>query len=284
LTENSKKIKPVKKIFFFQTGLYEAEPGEDTVGSITYAVKEVGYRMLDSAQFYKNEEEVAKGVAASGVPREQIFVTTKLFTTKGGKAQATETVESSLSKMKSLGYIDQYLLHAPQGGAVLECYDVLLDYQKRGLIKTVGVSNFGVAHLEALKNSGRPLPQVNQIELHPWWQQEEIVAWCRANSVAVVGYSPLVRNQKKDAPVLVELAAKHGKSQAQILIRYSLQKGWITIPKSVKPERLVQNASVFDFELDAGDMAKLNEQGKEKKNVCWNPTVNDIPTEFGPTK
>jgi diketogulonate reductase-like aldo/keto reductase len=262
-----------------------AESCDDTVSSISYALKQVNYRMLDSAQFYKNEADVARGIIASGVSRSQVFVTTKLFTTKGGKAQAIETIESSLSQMKSIDYIDQYLLHAPQGGHVLECYDVLLDYQKRGLIKTVGVSNFGVAHLEVLKSSGRPLPQVNQIELHPWWQQEEICNWCRANNVTIVGYSPLVRNEKKDAPVLVDLSKKHSRSQAQILVRYSLQKGWVTIPKSVKPERLVENANVFDFELDAADMAKLDEQGRgdSKKNVCWDPTLNDIPTEFGPT-
>ena len=151
----------------FGLGMYLAESGDETVQAVNHAITKAGYIHLDSAQCYKNEEDVGKGMKESGVPRENIFVTTKLFTTKGGRRHAIETAENSLKAM-NIGYIDQYLLHCPQGGNVLECYDVLLEYQKKGLIKTVGVSNFGVAHLEALKNSGRPLPQTNQIELHPW--------------------------------------------------------------------------------------------------------------------
>jgi len=122
----------------------------------------------------------------NGIKREDVFVVTKLFTTAVGKEGARAEIEDSL-KLMDIGYIDQYLLHCPQGGKVLECYDVLLEYQKRGLIKTVGVSNFGVTHLEAMKNSGRPLPQVNQIELHPWCTSEDVVTWCRNNNVVLVG-------------------------------------------------------------------------------------------------
>lgn len=140
-------------------GMYRAESGENLISAVSYALKH-GYLMLDSAQFYNNESDVGEGIRASGVPREKVFVTTKLFTTKDGRQGAIDVIEKSL-KLMNIGYIDQYLLHAPQGGHVLECYDVLLEYQKKGLIKTVGVSNFGVGHLEAIKNSGRPLPQVN---------------------------------------------------------------------------------------------------------------------------
>lgn len=192
--------------------------GDEGVKSMVYALKK-GYLMLDSAKFYDNEEEVGRAVRESGIPRDKLFVVTKLFSTRGGRKAAISAVEDSL-KLMNIGYIDQYLLHCPQGGKVLECYDVFLEYQQKGLIKTVGVSNFGVKHLEAMKSSGRPLPQVNQIEIHPWCTQEEIVKWCKQNGVIVVGYSPLAKNQRIDDPIVKEVAKKYNRTPAQILIRY----------------------------------------------------------------
>ena len=264
--------------------MYRAESGDDLVKVVAYALKNAHYILLDSAEFYKNEEDVGKGIKESGLPREKLFTVTKLFTTKGGRQHAIEIVEQSL-KLMNTGYIDQYLLHCPQGGQVLEAYDVLLEYQEKGLIKTVGVSNFGVKHLEALKNSGRPLPQVNQIELHPWCTNEDIVKWCFDNGVAVVGYSPLAQTQRLNHPFVLELAKKYNKTPAQILIRWSLQKGFVTIPKSTKPNRIDENSNVFDFSLAKEDVEKFDSFGRAKKeNVCWDPTNNDIEKEFGPTK
>ena len=268
----------------FGLGMYQANPGEETSSAVAYSVGKAGYTLLDCAQYYKNEVDISTGLKSSGVPREKIFIVTKLFQTKDGKEGAKSVVEESL-KLMNVKYIDQYLLHAPHGGKVLECYDVLLDYQKKGIIKSVGVSNFGVKHLEALKNSGRPLPQVNQIELHPWCTNEDIVKWCREHKVAVVGYSPLAQNKKSDNPFLLELAKKYKKSPAQILIRWSLQKGFVTIPKSIKAERIEENSNVFDFSLTDQEVAKFDEFGRAKKeNVCWDPTIFDLDTEFGPTK
>ena len=242
------------------------------------------YLQLDCAKYYQNEADIGIGIREAGVDREKIFVVTKLFSTDGGRQSAINAVEESL-KLMNFTYIDQYLLHAPQGGKVLECYDVFIDYQKKGIIKSVGVSNFGVKHLEALKNSGRPLPQVNQIELHPWCTNEDIVKWCRDHNVAVVGYSPLAQGKYLNDPFLIQLSKKYSKSPAQILIRWSLQKGFVTIPKSVKPERILENSKVFDFSLTAEEVAKFDEYGRTKKgNVCWDPTVYDIVAEFGPTK
>jgi methylglyoxal/glyoxal reductase len=258
--------------------------GENAVDVIKHAITKANYILLDTAQFYKNEEDVGKALNDSGVSRESVFVTTKLFTTQEGKQGAIKTIEQSL-KLMGFNYIDQYLLHAPQGGHVLECYDVLLDYQKKGIIRTVGVSNFGVKHLEALKNSGRPLPQVNQIELHPWCTNEDIVNWCRANNVAVVGYSPLAKSHKLQDPYVLKLAEKHKKTPAQILIRWSIQKGFVTIPKSSKIARLHENANVFDFALTDEEMRTFDEFGRHERIVTgWDPTNNDIPTQFGPTK
>jgi diketogulonate reductase-like aldo/keto reductase len=257
--------------------------GEKGTKAMIHALK-TGYLLLDSAKFYENEEEVGEAVRSSGLPREKIFVVSKLFSTSGGRKTAIEAVEESLKQM-DIGYIDQYLLHAPQGGRVLECYDVFLEYQKKGLIKTVGVSNFGVEHLEAMKNSGRPLPQVNQIELHPWCTQEAIVDWCKKNGVVVVGYSPFAKNNRLKDPVVLEVAKKYGRTPAQILIRYSLQKGFVTIPKSSDHKRIEDNAKVFDFSLTQEDMDRFDAIGRKTVSRCsWNPTTNSIPTEFGPTK
>ena len=263
--------------------MYLAEPGEVSGAAALYALKNANYIHLDSARYYENEADAGRAVRESGLPREKVFVTTKLMPNADGAKYARETVENSL-KLMNIGYIDQYLLHAPLGGKILESYDVLVEYQKKGLLKTIGVSNFGVAHLEAIKNSGRPLPQVNQIEMHPWCQQKEIVAWCRANNVVVVGYSPLGMGKKIGDPTIAQIAKKHNKSPAQILIRWSLQNGCVTIPKSSKSERIDENANVFDFELDEEDMSVLGKMADNgEDHVAWNPTNNDLATNFGPT-
>ena len=148
-----------------------------------------------------------------------------------------------------------------------------------------GVSNFGVEHLDALKNSGRPMPQVNQIQLHPWWRLQQIVDWCKENNVAVMGYSPLARCHTFGHPLLVQLAKNYNKSPAQILIRWSLQKGFVTIPKSNRSERIDENVDVFDFEICEEDMDKFEQlfETGEQINVCKSdPTNNDMVTKFGP--
>lgn len=284
LTINSKvTLNNGVKMPVFGLGMFRSESGSELVSAVSYALSKANYRLLDSAQIYKNEPDVGEGIRASGIPRESIFVTTKLFTTAGGRQHAIEVIENSL-KLMNIDYIDQYLLHAPQGGHVLECYDVLLEYQKKGLVKSIGVSNFGIEHLEALKNSGRPLPQVNQIELHPWCYQEDIVNWCRLNGVSLVGYCPLAKAQRLSDPLVVELAKKYSKTPAQILIRWSLQKGFITIPKSINPSRISENANVFDFKLSDTEMARFKQIGSSNGGrVSWNPTNNSMH-EFGPTK
>lgn len=274
------------KMPLYGLGTYLSAPGDpQTVTSIKHAISVANIIHIDTAQFYANEKEVGEAIKASGVPREKIFITTKLASTKDGRQGAIDAIEHSLKSLQS-DYIDQYLLHAPAGGKILECYDVLLEYQKRGVIKTVGVSNFGVEHLEALKNSGRPLPQVNQIQMHPWFTHAPIVNWCQQNKVAIVGYCPLVRGKKLQDPFVLEMANKYGKTPAQILVRWSLQKGFVTIPKSVKEHRIDENANVFDFCIEDADMLSFEELAKLNENCCgqFDPTTNDMDTEFGPRK
>lgn len=175
-------------------------------------------------------------------------------------------------------------MHAPQGGRVLECYDTLLEMEKNNLLRSVGVSNFGVKHLEAIKNSGRPLPTVNQIELHPWCSNEDIVEYCQKNQIAVVAYMPLTSNNKLNDPFLLKLSEKYKKSTAQILLRWLVQKGIIPIPKSSNPKRIAENACIFDFVIEKSDMDELNEIGHKQK-ICydWDPTVNPM-SHFGPVE
>lgn len=256
------------------------DPGNVSIESVKYALSK-GYKHFDTAEYYHNESDLGIAIAESHVPRDQIFITSKVFQTKGGASSCIETFQKCLKNIRS-DYIDQYLLHAPQGGRVLECYDALLELQKQGSLLTLGVSNFGVQHLEAIKATGRALPQVNQIELHPWCANEDIVKYCNENNIAIVGYSPLAKGQKLNDKHIIEIAKQHNKSAAQILIRWSLQKGFITIPKSIQPQHIEENANVFDFYLTESEMELLNSFGKGQKQVTgWDPTINPM-SEFGP--
>lgn len=264
----------------FGLGTYLSESTGSTQKVIVHALTKAKYIHLDTAELYGNEKEIGEGLKMSGVPRESVFITSKLWSMEGGAKSTRRAFKNSLADL-GLAYIDQYLLHAPQGGRVLECYDALLEFVKDGSLKSLGVSNFGVHHLKALKQAGRPLPATNQIELHPWCTNQPIVDWCRANNVAIVAYCPLARMAYKNDPVLVDICKKHGKEPAQVMIRWSLQKGYVCIPKSADTGRIDSNANVFDFALDDTDMSRLGELGSVKKNVDWDPTVWRFD-QFGP--
>lgn len=253
----------------FGLGCYLSEVGSATEEAVSFAIQH-GYRLIDTAQFYKNEESVGIGVKKSGIKREDLFIVTKVFNTSHGYELTTQTVMESLSKLDT-PYIDLYLIHSPGGGKNIETYQALLDLKAKGLIRSVGVSNYGVHHLEALRNAGLPLPSVNQIELHPFKRNPDIVEYCRKQGIAVMGYSPLVQAKKHDDADLVRIAKRVNKSVPQVLIRWSVQSGFITIPKSTKPERIIENAKVFDFALIEEDFEIL--RTKPEESVGWDPTV-----------
>lgn len=261
-------------------GLYQAEASERTIRLVKLAVRE-GYRLFDTAQLYENERETGYGLRASRLPRSQFFLTTKVFTTANGRPQVLNSFRQSLQRLM-VDYVDLYLIHAPQGGHVLEAYDTMLDLQAKGRIRSVGVSNFGVQHLEAIRRSGRPLPAVNQIELHPFTQQRAIVNYCRRYGIALMAYSPLARGGALQDPFINQLARKYRRTPAQILIRWSLQNNFIPIPKTNQPARLRENFSVFNFRLSNNDMRQLTEYGyQQEARSGWDPTNNDWK-EFGP--
>ncbi|KIJ67436.1 hypothetical protein HYDPIDRAFT_84597 [Hydnomerulius pinastri MD-312] len=235
-----------------------------------------GYRMIDSARFYENEEQVGVGVRQSGVDRKGIFITSKVFQSEFGTEKTKAAVEDSI---KNLGfdYYDLYLTHSAHGGKELRLatYKALLAAKAAGLIRSVGVSNYSGKHIEEIREAGLELPVVNQVELHPFCQQKEIVDYCTKHNIIVQAYTPLVRGAMDNA-VITELAKKYNKDAAQILVRWSLQRGFVPLPKSSQPSRIISNGQVYDFNIEAADMAKLDalDQGP-KGAVTWNPV--DIP-------
>ncbi|KAF9961281.1 hypothetical protein BGZ72_004202 [Mortierella alpina] len=254
-------------------GVYAMEPGQETENAVLWALK-AGYRHIDTATIYDNEESVGSAIRKSGIPRDEIFVTTKLTEDDQGYASAIAACELSLQKM-GLDYVDLYLIHSPLCGSELrnESWKALETLVSQGKAKNIGVSNYGVRHLKELLGSNPTIrPVVNQIEIHPWLTRTDCTAFCQEHNIAVEAYSPLAQAHKLDDPVLVKIATKYSKSPAQILIRWSLQKGNIVIPKSSKKERIEQNADVFNFDLADGDVAALD--GLNENYVTeWDPTV-----------
>ncbi|KAH7921348.1 Aldo/keto reductase [Leucogyrophana mollusca] len=235
-----------------------------------------GYRMIDSARFYQNEEQVGVGVRQSGVDRAGIFITSKVFHSEFGYDKTTAAVKDSI---KNLGYAyyDLYLTHSPLGGKDLRlaAYKALLDAKAAGLIRSVGVSNYGVKHMEEIRAAGLEMPVVNQVELHPLCQQKPIVEYCKKNNIVVQAYTPLLRGAM-DNPVLQEISQKYNKDAAQILIRWSLQNDFVPLPKSSQASRIISNGQVYDFEIAAADMAKLDALDRGKSGaVTWNPVDTD---------
>ncbi|KAF9316761.1 hypothetical protein BG003_001558 [Podila horticola] len=246
-------------------GVYATEPGKATEDAVLWALQ-AGYRHIDTAALYNNEVSVGNAVRKSGIPREQIFVTTKLYDDDQGFEKALEACELSLEKL-GLDYIDLYLIHSPLMGAELrnESWnalqklvaqgksDVSLTFSPYTLVAT-GVSNYGVHHLKELLGSN---PTIRPV-VTPFNTRTDIVSFCESQHIAVEAYSPLSQGHKLQDPTLLKIATKYSKSPAQVLIRWSLQKGYIVIPKSANKDRIEQNADVFDFDLADGDMNVLD--------------------------
>ncbi|OAX42034.1 Aldo/keto reductase [Rhizopogon vinicolor AM-OR11-026] len=234
------------------------------------------YRMIDSARFYENEAQVGVGIRGSGVKREDIFITSKVFHTDFTYDHTKAAVKDSIANL-GYSYYDLYLTHSAVGGtaARLAAYKALLDAKADGLIRSVGVSNYSAKHIEEIREAGLEMPAVNQIELHPFCQQKPIVEYCNKHNIVVQAYSPLLRGAL-DNPIIQKLAKKYSKDGAQILIRWSLQRGFVPLPKSSQPQRIISNNLVFNWNIEPMDMAKLDalDRGKEGA-VTWNPVDVD---------
>ena len=260
--ENKIKLLDGNSIPQLGFGTYLSEPDE-CYSSVLYAL-ECGYRHIDTAAFYQNEDAVGRAVRDSGLKREDIFVTTKLWNDDQGYDSTLKAFEKSY-KLLNLDYIDLYLIHWPIPKGRENDYAELNDgtwkafneLKAQGLIRSLGVSNFLPEHIDRLYNASGVMPVINQIELHPALPQWETVEYCQKNNIAVEAWRPILKGEASSVPQLTEVAAKHGVTPTQVCLRWELQRGIIPLPKSVTPSRIKQNASVFDFELDDEDMQKI---------------------------
>lgn len=257
------------EIPYFGLGVYKAAPGKETIEAVSYAL-EVGYRLIDTAAVYGNEKEVGIAVRQSGLPREEIFITTKLWNDDHGYDSALRAFDESLKRLQ-LDYVDLYLIHWPVPKLRKESWKALEKIFKEGLARSIGVSNYMINHLEELKTYAEIIPAVNQVEFSPFLFQKELLNYCRENNIELEAYSPLARMKKKDNSVVNEIAKKYGKTHAQVLIRWYLEHKLIVIPKSSNKKRIKENAEVFDFKLDNEDMNKLNSLN-ENFRVSWDPS------------
>ena len=235
-------------------GVWQSKDG-DEVKAVHYAL-EAGYRHIDTAAIYKNEEGVGLAIAESDVPREDIFVTTKLWNTDIREGRAREALNESLRKLK-LDYVDLYLLHWHVDGGIA-AWKELEKMQAEGLIKSIGVSNYMPEHLEKLLAETEVVPAVNQVEYHPYNQQRDVLDFCAKHDIKVTAWSPLMQGKFMEEPLFEEIANTFGKTAAQVILRWDLQRGVITIPKSVNKNRIQQNFDILDFELSADQLAKLD--------------------------
>jgi 2,5-diketo-D-gluconate reductase A len=240
----------------FGFGVFQIPP-EETAQAVRTAL-EAGYRHIDTAQMYRNEEGVGAGIAASGVARDDVFVTTKLANDAHGHDNAITALEGSLRRL-GFDHVDLYLIHwpLPHKDNFVRTWQGFEDILRAGKARAIGVSNFQPAHLDRLAEESATVPAVNQIELHPALQQTELRAYHQEHGIATEAWSPLAQAEVLEDPVLTDLAEKHGRTAAQVVLRWHLQLGNIVFPKSSSPERIKQNIDVFGFELDDEDMTAI---------------------------
>jgi len=237
-------------------GVWQSPQGAATQGAVTAAL-ELGYRHVDTARVYRNEHDVGAAILASGVPWAEVFVTTKLWNDDQGYDQALRAFDASLARL-GLDYVDLYLIHWPVAGKRLESWRALERIFGDRRARAIGVSNYLVPHLEELLAHAKVVPHVDQIELTPFLQRRDTRALCAKHGIVVEAYSPLTRGARLSDPVVVDVARALGKTPAQILLRWGIQHGHVVLPKSIRRERIAENAALFDFELAPAAMARLD--------------------------
>ena len=233
-------------------GVYKATGENEAENAIISAV-ESGYRLIDTASVYKNEENVGRGIASCGIPRNELFITTKVWNTAQRLGDIQGAFERSLDRLK-LDYVDLYLIHWPVPGCYLSTWKVLEEIQKSGRALSIGVSNFEIRHLEELEANSGIIPAVNQIECHPLCYPKELIDYCQDKGIQVQAYAPLARGAYLDNDVMCVLGTKYAHTPAQIGLRWATQKGISVIPKSVHPDRIRSNGNIFDFTIEQEDM------------------------------
>jgi diketogulonate reductase-like aldo/keto reductase len=243
-------------------GVWKMQDGEEVKNAVKYAI-EHGYRLIDTAAAYGNEAGVGQAIQESSVPREELFITTKVWNSDQGYDTTLKAFEKSMKKLK-LDYLDLYLIHWPGKDKFKDTWRAMERLYDESRIKAIGVCNFHTHHLEELIDGSRVVPMVNQVEYHPLLSQTELRQYCRQHKIQLEAWSPLMQG-RLNLPVLAQLAEKYGKSPAQIVLRWDLQNGVITIPKSARPQRIVENADVFDFELSEDDMEAIDRLNEDNR-------------------
>lgn len=251
------------KMPWFGLGVFKVKEGEEVIDSVKAAIKN-GYKSIDTAAVYKNEEGVGRAIKEAGVPREELFITTKVWNSDQGYDSTLAAFETSLNKLE-LDYIDLYLIHWPVEGKYKDTWKALEKLYKDGRVRAIGVSNFHVHHLEDLLSIAEIKPMVNQIEYHPHLIQKEVHEFCKREGIQLEAWSPLKQGVLLTEPVIIEIAEKYKKTPAQVILRWDLQNEVVTIPKSTKEERLISNADIFDFELTAEDMERITGLNKDER-------------------
>ncbi|MBS3988052.1 MAG: aldo/keto reductase [Erysipelothrix sp.] len=230
-------------------------PNDQVADIIVEAIK-IGYRHIDTASIYKNEEGVGEGIRRSGINRSDIFVTTKVWNDDQGFQTTLKAFDKSLERL-GLDYVDLYLIHWPKP-LNAETWRALEQLYNQGKVRAIGVSNFHPHHFDVLLQTAKIKPMINQFELHPKLTQETSVLYYQNQGVVIESWSPLMRGQLNDSEILLDIAKKHSKTPAQIVLRWNMEKGYVTIPKTVKVERLKENIDIFDFKLDANDIQRID--------------------------
>jgi 2,5-diketo-D-gluconate reductase A len=257
-------------------GVYQVPP-EDTADNVETALG-MGYRHVDGAQMYANEEGVGEGLRRSGVPRDEVWLTSKLANSSHRPDDARAAFDRTLQQLGT-DSVDLFLIHWPlptrYDGDFLSTWRVLEELHADGRARSIGVSNFEVAHLETLLSAGAALPSVNQVECHPYFRNDEVRGWCREHGVVVEAWSPIAQGAVLDDPVVRELAEAHGRTPAQVVLRWHVQEGHVVFPKSVTPARLRENTGLFDFALDEAEVQRINGLDKGEKGRTG-PHPNDF--------
>lgn len=263
--QNQTKITDIKGSFELRNGVqmpylglgtYQSDNDQEVVNAIKSAIK-IGYRHIDTAAVYKNEEGVGKGIRESGIDRSELFLVSKVWNDDQGYDETLKAFDESLARL-GVDYLDLYLIHWPVSGKYKETWKALEYLYAQKKIKAIGVSNFLQHHLEDLLKDCEVVPMVNQMEFHPYLVQQELIDYCNVNGIQYESWSPFMQGKVFELDICDDLAKKYNKSVAQIILRWNLQKGVVAIPKSVHENRIASNADIFDFELTDEDIAFLD--------------------------
>jgi methylglyoxal/glyoxal reductase len=249
-------------------GVYQSSPGRTTQNAVKYALS-IGYRHVDTASLYGNEEDVGIALRESGLDRDEVFITTKVWNSEQGYDSTLRACEGSLRRL-GFTYIDLYLIHWPVPTLSNETWRAMVQLYQESKVRAIGVSNYDIQDLKELLVNFDIAPVVNQVEFHPFLYQQNLLEFCEKNRIQVEAYSPLTRGERLTHPKLSKIAKKYGKTSAQILIRWSLQHGLIAIPKSIHEERIRENCEIFDFQLKPEDMELLDSLNENLRTVFLN--------------